>query len=207
MDYTIRTGGEAGQGIHTIGNSLARVFARAGFHVFTHQDYESRVRGGHNFYQIRCSDKPVTASRDSIDILVALDKESIIRHEKELSENGLIVYDSSALRLKHNAPHFLDVPFTELALKHGKSRITANTVATGSVLGMLGMAPDILYGNISRTFGKKGGDIVQNNQAAAKAGYEFALKNCSRCSFELNAGARPPLQPRMLMAGNDAIGL
>ena len=49
MDYTIKIGGEAGQGIQTIGDTLARVFSRTGYHVFTHQDYESRIRGGHNF--------------------------------------------------------------------------------------------------------------------------------------------------------------
>lgn len=97
MDYSIKIGGEAGQGIQTIGDTLARVFSRAGYHVFTHQDYESRIRGGHNFFQIRFSDRPVTASRDKIDIVVALDKESISLHEKELTENGLIIYDSSMI--------------------------------------------------------------------------------------------------------------
>ncbi|MBI4710331.1 MAG: 2-oxoacid:acceptor oxidoreductase family protein [Nitrospirae bacterium] len=66
MDYSIKIGGEAGQGLQTIGDTLAKVFSRAGRHVFTHQDYESRVRGGHNFFQIRFSDKPVMASRDKM---------------------------------------------------------------------------------------------------------------------------------------------
>lgn len=94
MDYSIKIGGEAGQGIQTIGDTLARVYSRAGYHVFTHQDYESRIRGGHNFFQIRFSDMPIMASRDSIDIIVALDKESISLHERELSEGGFIIYDS-----------------------------------------------------------------------------------------------------------------
>ncbi len=63
MDYTIKIGGEAGQGILTIGDTLARLFARSGYHVFTHQDYESRIRGGHNIYQVRVADQPVMASR------------------------------------------------------------------------------------------------------------------------------------------------
>ncbi len=63
MDYTIKIGGEAGQGVQTVGETLSLVFARSGYHVFSHQDYESRVRGGHNFYQIRFSDRPVSASR------------------------------------------------------------------------------------------------------------------------------------------------
>jgi 2-oxoglutarate ferredoxin oxidoreductase subunit alpha len=49
-------GGEAGQGVQSAGFILAKTFSRAGFHVFADQDYESRVRGGHNFYRIRAAD-------------------------------------------------------------------------------------------------------------------------------------------------------
>ncbi len=161
MDYTIKIGGEAGQGIQTIGDTLARVFSRAGFHVFTHQDYESRIRGGHNFFQIRFSDSPVMSSRDRIDIIVALDKESISLHEKELSKDGLIVYDSSSLKKKYETSNFLDIPFVNLAIEHGGNKIMANTVATGAVLGMLKIRLDILFEIIKNTFKKKGEDIVK----------------------------------------------
>ena len=50
MDYSIKIGGEARQGIQTGGDTLSKVFSRSGCHVFTHQDYESRIGGGHIFY-------------------------------------------------------------------------------------------------------------------------------------------------------------
>jgi 2-oxoglutarate ferredoxin oxidoreductase subunit alpha len=202
MDYSIRIGGEAGQGIQTIGDTLAKVFSRSGYHVFTHQDYESRIRGGHNFFQIRFSDNPVMASRDRVDIIVALDKESITLHEHELAENGLIIYDSAALRQKHEKPHFLDIPFVSLATKHG-NKIMANTVATGAVLGMLKINLDILIGIIEATFQKKGKEVIDANINAARSGSDYAVKECPRCSFS----AAPPAKPRMLIAGIDAIAL
>jgi 2-oxoglutarate ferredoxin oxidoreductase subunit alpha len=206
MDYSIKIGGEAGQGIQTIGGTLARLFARSGLHVFTHQDYESRIRGGHNFYQVRLSDKPVTASRDGIDILIALDRESIQRHGDELTEQGLIVYDSTALKEKHDAPCFLDVPFENLALEHGGNKIMSNSVAIGAVLGMLGMDMGVLNKIFEDTFGKKGEDIVKGNVKAAEAGRDYAVKQCEKCSYTVS-GAVSSGRPRMLIAGNDAIGL
>jgi 2-oxoglutarate ferredoxin oxidoreductase subunit alpha len=204
MEYSIKIGGEAGQGIQTIGGTLAKVFSRKGFFVFSHQDYESRVRGGHNFYQIRFSNVPVSASRDQIDILVALNKSSIIRHEKELSENGLIVYDSSMLKETHESPRFLDIPFDGLAVKHGSNKIMANTVATGAVLGMLGMDLDVLISIINATFHKKGKEIIEGNVNAAKAGHEYAKDRCKQCGFVV-----PPDQERkqMLINGVEAVGL
>lgn len=201
MDYTLKIGGEAGQGIQTIGETLAKVFARSGFHVFSHQDYESRIRGGHNFYQIRLSDSPVTASRRAIDILIAMDKESIALYEKELSERGQIIYDSSLLREKYDSPHFLDLPFLSLSMEVSKSKIMANAVIMGGVLGMLGMKLDILNNIIEETFKTKGSNIVDLNKKAILKGYEHAIRTCLRCSFYIPPSSRK----LMLIGGNDAI--
>jgi 2-oxoglutarate ferredoxin oxidoreductase subunit alpha len=203
MDYTIKIGGEAGQGIQTIGDTLGLVFSRTGYNVFTHQDYESRVRGGHNFFQIRFADYPVMASRDRVDIVVALDKESIINYEKELSEFGQIIYDSASLKQQHDKPQFLDIPFEQLAIEHGGSKIMANTVAVGAVMGMIGMDLDVLLAILRSTFQKKGEEVIKQNTAAAMAGHDYAVKKCIKCSFS----AAPLSKPKMLIAGNDAIGL
>ena len=197
-------GGEAGQGIDTIGTVLGKVFSRAGFHVFIHQDYESRVRGGHNFLQIRYSDRPICASRDAIDILVALDKASIGAHGGELAPGGIVVYDGAALKESYEGPQFLDIPFVELAMKHGGNRIMANTVATGAVIGMLGMEVEPLFDIIRSTLQKKGEEVVAANCSAARAGHEYAKTNCTRCAFSVPAVEG---KGRMLISGNEAIGL
>ena len=205
MDYTIKIGGEAGQGIQTIGDALGRVFARAGYHVFTNQDYESRIRGGHNFYQIRLADRPVMASRDRVDILVALDRESIAQHARELSARGQIIYDSDTLKEKHEKPSFLDVPFVKLSVDHGGDRIMANTVATGAVLGMLGMDLQLLLELLSEAFRKKGDAVVTANRNAALAGYDFAVKECIACNFSVKQEV--PERPHLLVGGTEAIAL
>ena len=214
MDYSIKIGGEAGQGIQTVGDTLAKVFSRSGYHVFTHQDYESRVRGGHNFFQIRVSDVPVMASKVKVDILVAFDKESISEHAAEVTETGQIVYDSSSIgqltedqdgSLSQSASHSsnaLDIPFATLAVEHGGSKIMANTVAVGAVLGMLKMDLDILSEIISDTFRKKGEDVIKENINAAKAGHEFAVAHCPACRFLPADTSRP----KMLMNAIEAIG-
>ena len=155
MDYTIKIGGEAGQGIQTIGEGLGKVFARAGYHVFIHQDYESRIRGGHNFFQVRVSDKPVACSRTTVDIVIALDAPSVAENAAQLSSSGMIIYDGAMLKARYEGPRFLEVPFVALATEDGGSRIMANTVATGAVLGMLGMGLDIFLEVIGGVHGEE----------------------------------------------------
>ena len=203
LDYSIKIGGEAGQGIQTIGDTLAKVFSRLGYYVFSHQDYESRVRGGHNFYQIRLSDKQITASRKKIDILVALDKESIVRHRSELSDDGIIVYDSFSIKERFDSPSFLDVPFAELAIKNGGDKIMSNTVATGAVIGMLGISIKPLHDILNVELRKKGEAILQKNEAAAIAGRDFAQANCLRCGFAISDISAP----KMLIGVHECVGL
>lgn len=205
MDYSIKIGGEAGQGIQTIGDTLGKVFARSGLHIFTNQDYESRVRGGHNFYQIRISDRSVRAPKAAMDIIVALDRESIAQHSRELTDRGQLIYDAESLKDKQDAPQFLDIPFAKLAMEHGNSKIVANTVATGAVLGMLGMNLDVLLGLINETFTKKGEQIIAANRNAALAGYDHAVKTCLKCNFAVPLPEKPA--PLMLVGGTEAIAL
>jgi len=204
MDYSIKIGGEAGQGIQTIGDALGRVFTRSGYYVFSHQDYESRIRGGHNFYQIRLSSQPLAASKNKIDILVALDQKSITSHEHELTSNGRIIYDASALKFKSESPVFFEIAFEKLALEQGGDKIMANTVATGAVLGMLGMGLDIFLELITDTFKNKGDQIVLANKNAAQAGYQYARQHCDKCTF---AVAADEIKQRMLIGGIESIAL
>ncbi|MHB8895892.1 MAG: 2-oxoacid:acceptor oxidoreductase subunit alpha [Candidatus Geothermincolia bacterium] len=202
MDYTIKIGGAAGQGLQTIGASLSKVFTRYGYHLFAFQDYESRVRGGHNFYQIRFSERQVWCPRVPVDILIALDKETIPLHQGELAEGGFAIYDASDIKERYEGDRFIDVPFTDIAVKHGGNKVMSNTAASGAVLGMLGMKSSLLEDVIEHAFaGKK--DLVEPNKKVARAGYEYGRANCPRCSFQ----PAPRATPRMSIEGNQAVAL
>ncbi len=203
MDYSIKICGEAGQGVQTIGSTLARLFSREGYHVFTHQDYESRVRGGHNFYQVRLSSGPVMSSRRHIDILVALDREGITQYSGELTDKGRILCDPALKDNSREDPRFVDIPFADLAQQHGGSHLMANAVAVGAVLGMLSVRIDLLEQIFQDSFSKKGEDIVMANFNAAQAGYDYAVSRAEACTFTLSPGSGT----KMLISGNDAIGL
>ncbi|MCK4279279.1 MAG: 2-oxoacid:acceptor oxidoreductase family protein, partial [Candidatus Thorarchaeota archaeon] len=78
MDFTINTGGQAGQGIDTIGDLISQVFVKTGFYVHVLKDFESRIRGGYNFNQIRVSDSPVFAPTDRVDLIIAMTKDAVV---------------------------------------------------------------------------------------------------------------------------------
>jgi 2-oxoglutarate ferredoxin oxidoreductase subunit alpha len=95
------------------------------------------------------------------------------------------------------------VPFSKLAEVHGGEKIMSNTAATGAVIGLLGLNVDILNGILNDAFKNKGVKVMEDNRNAAAAGRDFAVNNCTKCSFSL----AQPSKPKMLISGVDSIGL
>jgi Pyruvate/2-oxoacid:ferredoxin oxidoreductase gamma subunit len=86
-------GGEAGQGLITVGDILTRTLVRAGYSVVVTQSYQSRIRGGHNTFTVRVGSEEILAPQEPIDILVALNMDTVHFHQHELSPQGTVLVD------------------------------------------------------------------------------------------------------------------
>jgi len=205
MEYTIRIGGEAGQGLQYTGAFLAKHLSRSGFFVFSHQDYMSRIRGGHNFYQIRVSeDGPVCASRDKVDILLALDQLTVGIHLDTLCGGGIVLYDARMIGREFSGPQFSNIPFTGIIEELKLNKIMVNSVAVGAVLNLLGIEPHGLTDTLRFFMKKKGEDVINSNLSAIQAGFDYLQKEPKAGSLSLQ---RPTEKKLMLINGNQAIGL
>jgi 2-oxoglutarate ferredoxin oxidoreductase subunit alpha len=203
FEANLMIGGEAGQGVQAVGYITAKALARRGHHVFADQDYESRVRGGHNFFRIRAADRELGAISEAVDILIAFNGESMDLHRSELADKGVVVFDREKVTNIDNGDHLFGVPLERLAEETAKSKLMANTVALGVAMCLLGYEAKALSDVLVEHFGT--GDMGKSNAAAATAGYEYA-----RINFKGDFGKR--LGPagdskRMLLNGNEAIAL
>ncbi len=204
-DCCIRIGGEAGQGLRSVGQLLAKALQASGYHLFSNQDYESRVRGGHNFYNIRFGAQPIASPSPRVDILVALDNETTTRHMDSVNPNGVVIYDPGFKGIQCDDPQrCFAVPFTEIAEKHG-SKIMANTAAVAAVWGVLGKDLSLIEEFLLDTFSEKGDKVVQSNIAVAREGYELAAENWTNRLEVPEPGADG--QGQILIGGNSAIAV
>ncbi|MFC1986928.1 2-oxoacid:acceptor oxidoreductase subunit alpha [Chloroflexota bacterium] len=203
IDINFMVGGEAGQGVQSVGFLLAKAFTRGGYHVFADQDYESRVRGGHNFFRVRIKDTRVEAIAESVDILVTLNKESVDLHRKELTARGIILFDEEQIKDIGGDNNLFGMPMDRLARESSGNKLMANTVALGAALGLAGYDFEILAKVLREHFGT--GEVGEGNVKAAKAGYEYAQHNF-KGNFDYHI---KPIsdEKRMLLNGNEAIAL
>jgi len=92
-------GGPAGTGIEKSGQILALSFVRGGYYVFSNIEHNSLIRGGNNFLRVRIDKTPHEVHKDEIDVMVALDKQTIDEHFSEMVDGGVIIFDGEAVDL------------------------------------------------------------------------------------------------------------
>ena len=202
-EINLMVGGEAGQGVQSAGFIIAKAFARYGLSVFADQDYESRVRGGHNFFRIRAGDDAVSAITETLDVLVALDRQSIDLHRKELSHDGVIIFDAEKVKDIGAGNNFMGLPLEQMAAETAKNKQAANVVAAGAAMALLGYDGEALKSVVLDYFGT--GEMGDANATAAARGYEYAKANSKG-----GPGKRAnPVSSRnqMLLNGNEAVAL
>jgi 2-oxoglutarate ferredoxin oxidoreductase subunit alpha len=192
----ILIGGEAGQGLVTLGYLLAKSLVRSGYSIVVTQSYQSRIRGGHNTFAIRVSVDEVIAPKESVDLLVALDADTVSLHRKDLSADSLIVVDSA---FDVDGDTLLKVPFRELA----QARFS-NIAALGVVGSLVGLDEGLMATALDDFFGKKKPQLAEENRRALAAAVEWAPEQVTE-SFKLPSINSPP--KRLMMNGNEAIAL
>jgi 2-oxoglutarate ferredoxin oxidoreductase subunit alpha len=201
--FNFMVGGEAGQGVQSVGFLLAKVFACGGYHIFADQDYESRVRGGHNFFRVRVSDGKVDTIAEDLDILIALDMDSIELHRPNMVNEGIIIFDGEKIKgVSGNNGSLLSVPLEKMAEEKAGDKLMLNTVALGAALSAVNYNLDMLNTVLVDHFGR--GEVGNRNIAAAKAGYDYVQSE--------RKGKFRKIKPiseakRMLLTGNEAISL
>ncbi|TGC08342.1 2-oxoacid:acceptor oxidoreductase subunit alpha [Methanolobus halotolerans] len=205
VDLTIKIGGAAGQGLDTIGSVLSRTLMKCGFFVFGTQYYLSRIRGGHNTFQMRISDESIKAMDEKVDMLVALDRASIEKHLDEMTD-GVVIVDMDTVKPQEEHDSLFHVPLLKIAKDTGGNKLYANSVAVGAVMGLMCLDFDVLAEVLSSIFKKKGQEVIDNNIKAARAGYDHARDNYPHgCKFGIEQPEKH--HNKMLISGNEAVGL
>jgi 2-oxoglutarate/2-oxoacid ferredoxin oxidoreductase subunit alpha len=208
-EFTIRIGGAAGDGISSTGEIFARTCSRSGLNAFGLNNYQSAIRGGHVWFQVRAGTKKITSQGDSTDILIVFNSESAEIHAPFVRKGGAIIFDKEKVKVSANlvpeGVKLYSIPLGELSRKFDKNPIMQNTVALGATLFLLGLNFEVFSSVLTDMFGKKKQNVIEVNIKAATAGYDYAKSNYAPIFTGIPLPANP--RPKLLMTGNQAIGL
>jgi len=111
-DFIIRIGGDTAiGGVISTGENFTIAAARLGFRTFTFRTYPAEIKGGHAWYQLRISNKPVLSMGDGCDILIAFDQEAYELHKGDLNEGGVLIYDADLVHPQDGRYISYGIPF------------------------------------------------------------------------------------------------
>ncbi len=191
-------GGEAGQGLATIGQVLGKALVRSGYALHVTQTYESRVRGGHNSFALRTGSAIEHAPQESIDLLIALDEGSAV-HFADLSPQSLVVSDTAlALPDLPQGARQIRVPVKELG-RH------ENTVLLAVAGHLLGLEQDDLANALAAFLGKQTSEVLAENKKALAAA--FAWTAGQKSGFAPLSPPGLPKNTNVMVHGNEAVAL
>ncbi|MCL4365170.1 MAG: 2-oxoacid:acceptor oxidoreductase subunit alpha [Candidatus Marsarchaeota archaeon] len=200
---SIRICGANGDGVESSGALVIKVAAKNGLHVFGYRGYQSIIRGGHVWYQIRIGDSELRSHGEGIDILIALNQDSINYQKSHLNQNAIVIYDPSKVKvdsLDSSRFVFVPIPLLDIAIAASGDPIMRNVVAIGAALKFVGIDIDAFNEVIRGMFGRKGEAVVNNNIKAAAEGYNY---NGVKTAYNIKGDGKQ----RYALDGNTALSI
>jgi 2-oxoglutarate/2-oxoacid ferredoxin oxidoreductase subunit alpha len=107
-EITWLIGGAQGSGVDSAANIFSKTCAEDGLYIFGKREYYSNIKGEHSYFTVRVSNKPIRSHKESIDILVSFDAETLFRHAKDVSTDGIIIFNSELIETSINEIPTLD---------------------------------------------------------------------------------------------------
>src|SRR2546427_2573697 len=206
-ELVFRIGGAAGDGSASTAESLAKICTRSGLYAFTYTSYQSVIRGGHSWVQVRAAEEPPLSQGERPHVLIALNPPTADIHASVVREGGAIIYDSDTIKLDglHLAEGVrrIGFPLARKAREFSNNALMKNTVALGAAVRLFDLDLAVGESAFATVWGDKKREIVDANVRAAAAGYQYVEEN----GGSLGMGLRLSGKARLLITGNEAIAL
>jgi len=198
-------GGEQGSGLDSTAEVFNTVASRAGYYVYAYKTFASRIKGGHTDFTTRLSVERVQAPAAGVNLLVALDQESINLCARNVYPGAIVLADAG---FNPQLPEGLDaklltIPFNEMALQLGNT-LMKNNLVLGASAAFLGLPLEHFKKYAVRRWGNKGEEFVNLIHTAMEQGYNYVEEHWPDLRLSI---AHPDGEERLLMTGNDAAAL
>ena len=206
-EVSIRIGGAAGDGVASTGEIFGKTLSRSGQHVYAYNSYQSVIRGGHVWFQVRGGKDPVSYVGQHADVLIALNKQTVEVHARTMTPGGVVIFDPVKVKVEPGevpeGVRLCPMPLYELAKEFSPNPIMANTVAVGAAMQFIKAPVEKFKSVLEDQFGHKKADVVDANLKAAQAGINYAKEKWGPLDFALpyNDTRRP------FLTGNQALAL
>ncbi len=191
QEFSVLIGGKAGFGIDTASLIIGRILNQLGYRVYIYRDYPSVIRGGHTFSIIRAAETKISTHRNQVDLLLALNQDTVDFHKTRLISSSALIYDADSVKTQSG----MGIPVAKIIKEENATEIVRNTCLIGAFCKACGIPEEILVKVLNQNISRE----VDLNLKVALRGYAQA---------QLLTRIKPlASKPLPILSGNEAIGL
>lgn len=211
-DFVVRFANVNGTGSASANLLFCKAIFRMGIPVTPKNIFPSNIQGLPTWYEVRVSEKGYLGRRDGIDLMVAVNAQSMEADIKSVRPGGYLLYDSSKKLPDHyrrDDIHFIPIPLMEICNEtYTDARLRLlfkNIIYVGALAELMQFDFSVFESLLGDQFkGKE--KLIAPNLNALKLGSDFIKANY-RGTFDLKVERRDLLKDAIMTDGNSACGL
>ncbi len=211
-DMVIRFANVNGTGSASANEMFAKSLFKMGLPVTAKNIFPSNIQGLPTWYEVRISEKGYLGRREGIDIIVAVNPQSLEQDIKDVKSGGYLIYDNSKLlydNYKREDINFIGIPMIEMSAQNYNSarhqQLFKNIIYVGAVACLINMDIDTIKEVITEQFKSKEKLIPPNFKALdlginyVRENLNYPIKYCVKKSNKTDG--------KIIIDGNTATGL
>lgn len=211
-DFVVRFANVNGTGSASANLLFCKAIFRMGVPVTPKNIFPSNIQGLPTWYEVRVSEKGYLGRRDGIDIMVAVNAQSMEADIKSVSPGGYLLYDSSKKLPEHykrDDIQFIPIPLMEICnATYTDARLRLlfkNIIYVGALAELMQFDFSVFESLLADQFkGKE--KLIAPNVNALKLGADYVKMNF-KGDFTLRVERRDLLCDSIMSDGNSACGL
>ena len=211
-DFVIRFANVNGSGSASANNLFAKAVFRMGVPVSPKNIFPSNIQGLPTWYEVRINEQGYLGRHGDVDMVVAMNGQTMKKDYDGLLPGGYFLYDSSrklSEQYGRDDVALIGIPLTQLcndAFENPKMRgLLKNIIYVGALAFLLDMELEVLTSSVEKQYRKKS-KLIPPNLKALQLGYDYAMENYPGvCKLAITR--RDKVGDAIIIDGNAATGL
>ena len=211
-DFVVRFANVNGTGSASANALFTKAVFRMGVPVTPKNIFPSNIQGLPTWYEVRVSEDGHLGRREGVDLMIAVNPQSMKKDYADVRPGGYFLYDSSKpLHPSYDRTDITHIGIPLMALCNAEftdarqRQLFKNIVYIGALSALLDIEFAMLEGQLGEQFkGKE--KLIEPNIKALNIGVKYARENFD-CPLDIRIERRDLLGPKILYSGNSACGL
>ncbi len=211
-DFIVRFANVNGTGSASANFLFAKSIFRMGIPVTPKNIFPSNIQGLPTWYEVRVSEKGYLGRREGIDLMVAVNAQSLAQDIQNVKPGGYLIYDSTKRlpgELVRPDIHYMGIPMMELCNEHftnpRQRQLFKNIIYVGALAVFLRIEFEVLVQLLNEQFAGKE-KLVPPNIQALKLGMDY-VKEHFEYPLPFHLERRDLIGDKIMVDGNSACAL